>query len=72
MFQHRVIKTLFCSTHLAVEEAETNFGAVNHPTIILHIDAALLPATGRIIGEWRIPFYVLYRLQIFSGHFLQP
>lgn len=59
---------MFCSNHLAVEEAEANFGAVNHSPVVLHIDAALLPAAGRIIG-W-IPFYVLYRLQIFMGHFL--
>lgn len=63
-----VVKRLFCCNHLAVEEAEANFGAVNHAPIVLHIDAALLPATGRVVG-W-IPFYVLYRLQIFMGHFL--
>lgn len=65
-----VIKKLFCATHLAVQEAETNFGAVNHASIIFHIDAALLPAAGRVVR--RIPFYVLYSLQIFRGHFLQP
>lgn len=70
IFQHRVIKKLFVFAHLAVQEAETNFGAVNHPSVVLHIDAALLPATGRVVG--RIPLYVLYRLQIFMGHFLQP
>lgn len=57
------------STHLTVEEAESNFGAVNHASVILHIDAALLPATGRIVG--RIPLYVVYCLQIFMRHFLQ-
>lgn len=51
-----------------MEEAETNFGAVNHSPVVLHIDAALLPAAGRVI-RW-IPFYVLYGLQIFMGHFL--
>lgn len=63
-----VVNQSFCSTHLAVEEAETNSGAVNHSAVVLHIDAALLPAAGRVVG-W-IPFYVLYRLQIFMGHFL--
>lgn len=53
---HPVVSKLFCSAHLAVEEAETDFGAVNHPSVILHVDAALLPATGRVIGERRIPF----------------
>lgn len=51
-----------------MEEAETDFGAVNHSPVVLHIDAALLPAADWVIG-W-IPFYVLYRLQIFMGHFL--
>lgn len=63
-----VVNSLFCCNHLAVEEAEANFGAVNHAPIVLHVDAALLPATGRVVG-W-IPFYVLNRLQIFMGHFL--
>lgn len=63
-----VVKRLFCWNHLAVEEAETNSGAVNHSPVVLHIDAALLPAAGRVIG--RIPFYVFYCLQIFMGHFL--
>ena len=64
--------TLNISAHLAVEEAEANFGAVNHPSVILHVDAALLPAAGRVVGERRIPLYVVYCLQIFRGHFLQP
>lgn len=51
-----------------MEEAESNFGAVNHASVILHVDAALLPAICWIVG--RIPFYVLNRLQIFMGHFL--
>lgn len=55
-----------------MKETETNFGAVNHSSVILHIDAALLPATGWVVGEWRIPFYVVYLLQIFIVHFLQP
>lgn len=59
---------MFSCSHLAVEEAEANFGAVNHSPVVLHIDAALLPAAGRVIG-W-IPFDVLYHLQIFMGHFL--
>lgn len=62
------VNTLFCCNHLAVEEAEANFGAVNHAPIVLNVDAALLPAAGRVVG-W-IPFYVLYCLQIFMGHFL--
>lgn len=62
------VNKMFCPSHLAVEEAEANFGAVNHPPVVLHVDTALLPATGRVVG--RIPFYVLYRLQIFMGHFL--
>lgn len=71
MFQHRAIK-LFCFTHLAMEETETNFRAVNHSSVILHIDAAFLPATGRVIRKGRIPFNVFYCLQIFRGQFLQP
>lgn len=63
-----VVNKTFSCNHLAVEEAETNFGAVNHSPVVLHIDAALLPAAGGVIG-W-IPFYVLYHLQIFVGHFL--
>lgn len=65
-------KKVLCCAHLTVEEAETNFGAVNHPSIILHIDAALLPAADRVVRKRRIPFDVFYRLQIFRGHFLQP
>lgn len=65
-------KKVLCCAHLTVEEAETNFGAVNHPSIILHIDAALLPAADRVVSKRRIPFDVFYRLQIFRGHFLQP
>lgn len=72
IFRHGAIAKWFCSIHLAVQEAEPNFGAVNHPSEILHIDAALLPPTGRVIGERRVPFNVLYCLQIFWRHFLQP
>lgn len=64
-------KILLCSAHLAVEEAETDFGAVNHTSVVLHIDAAFFPAICRVIGKWWVPFDVLYRLQIFVGHFLQ-
>lgn len=63
-----VVNKLFTSNHLAVEEAEANFGAVNHAAVVLHVDAALLPAAGWVVG--RIPLDVLYRLQIFMGHFL--
>lgn len=63
---------LFSSTNLALEEAKTDFGAVNHPSIVLHIDAALLPAADRVVRKGRVPFYVLDGLQIFMGHFLQP
>lgn len=70
MFQHRVIKKLFCSSHLAVEEPETNFGAVNHPSVIPHIDAALLPAADWVIRKRGSPLNVLNCLQILVGHFL--
>lgn len=68
IFQHKSRATS-TSSHLAVEEAESNFGAVDHASVVLHVDAALLPAAGWIVG--RIPLYVLYRLQIFMRHFLQ-
>lgn len=66
--QHRVNVTC-ASSHLTMEEAEANFGAVNHASVVLHVDAALLPATGWIVR--RIPFYVLNRLQVLMRHFLQ-
>lgn len=60
-----------CSTHLALGETETHFGTVNHPSKVLHINTAFLPAAGRVVMERRIPFYVLYGPQVFGGHFLQ-
>lgn len=51
---------------LAVLEAKSNFGAMDHSAVVFHVDAALLPAAGRIVGERRIPFDVLYCLQIFG------
>lgn len=43
---------------------------MNHAAVILHVDAALLPAVGQVVG-W-VPLDVLYRLQIFRVHSLQP
>lgn len=52
--------------YLTVQEAKTDFGAVDQPAIVLYINAALLPATDRIVGKGRVPFDVLYGLKIFS------
>lgn len=57
-------------SYLAVQEAEADFGAVDHSAIVLHINAALLPSTSWVIGERGVPFDVLNRLEIFGGHFL--
>lgn len=52
-------------------EPEADLGAVNHPSVVLHVDAAFLPAAGWVIRKRRIPFNVLYCLQIFGGEFLE-
>lgn len=52
--------------YLTVQEAKADFGAVDQPAIVLYINAALLPATDRVIGKGRVPFDVLYGLKIFS------
>lgn len=51
--------------YLTVQEAKAHFGAVDQPAIVLYIDAALLPATGRVIGKRRVPFDVLDGLEVF-------
>lgn len=56
--------------YLTVQEAKTHFGAVDQPAVVFYIDAALLPAAGRVIRKRRVPFNVLYSLKIFRRHFL--
>lgn len=48
-----------------MQEAKAHFGAVDQPAVVLYIDAALLPATGWVIGKRWVPFNVLYGLKIF-------
>lgn len=57
-------------SYLAVQESEAHFGAVDHAAVVLHINAALFPAADGVVWEWRIPFYILYRLEVFRGHLL--
>jgi len=52
-------------SYLAVQEAEAHFGAVDHSAIVLHINAAFLPSANWVVGERRVPFDVLNRLEIF-------
>lgn len=51
--------------YLTVQEAKAHFGAVDQPAIVFYIDAALLPAAGRVIGKRWVPFDVFYGLKIF-------
>ena len=52
------------ASYLAVQETEAHFGAVDHAAIVLHVDAALLPAAGGIVGERRVPFDLIYQLEV--------
>lgn len=51
--------------YLTVQEAKAHFGAVDQPAVVLYVDAAFLPAAGRVIGKRRVPFDVLDGLEIF-------
>lgn len=53
-------------SHLAVQEAEANFRAVDHSAVVLYVDAALFPSANWVVGERRVPFDILDRLEIFG------
>lgn len=56
--------------YLTMQEAKAHFGAVDQPAVVLYINAALLPATSRVVRKRGLPFDILNGLKIFSCHFL--
>lgn len=61
---------MHCDADLAMQEAKLHFGTVDHPSIVLDVDAALLPASWWVIGEGGVPFDVFNCLKILGWHLL--